>query len=123
MGAWLINNVDVFFVVVLFQHTSNMYRRQFVFMLLLAYGFQPIITLPNGAPESVCHSLLPFHGGGIPPSSSRPPYRIVPHNVAVNQGQVLRVEIEPQFPELNFGGFMIQARNIRPPYQVVSENV
>ncbi|XP_031639436.1 putative ferric-chelate reductase 1 homolog isoform X2 [Contarinia nasturtii] len=96
-----------------------MYREQFVFILLLAYSFQPILALPGGAPQSVCHSLLPFHGGGIPPSSSRPPYRIVPHNVAVNQGQVLRVEIEPQFPELNFGGFMIQARNIRPPYQVI----
>ncbi|XP_055318321.1 putative ferric-chelate reductase 1 homolog isoform X3 [Sitodiplosis mosellana] len=96
-----------------------MYRTQIVVILLVAYSFQPIITLPQGAPDSVCHSLLPFHGGGILPSSSRPPYRIVPHNVAVNQGQILRVEIEPQIPELTFGGFMIHARNINPPYQVV----
>lgn len=97
-----------------------MYRAQFVFVLLVAYSLQPIVTLPQGAPESVCHSLLPFHGGGIRPSASRSPYRIVPHNVAVNQGQILRIEIEPQIPELSFGGFMIQARNINPPYQVVS---
>lgn len=102
-------------------HTTKMYRAQLICILLVAYSFQTIITLPQGAPESVCHSLLPFHGGGIPPSSSRPPYRIVPHNVAVNQGQILRVEIEPQIPELSFGGFMIHARNINPPYQVVSK--
>lgn len=98
-----------------------MYRQQIVFILLAAHSFQPIIPLPQGAPESVCHSLLPHHGGGgISPSTSRPPYRIVPHNVAVNQGQILRVEVEPQIPELTFGGFMIHARNINPPYQVVS---
>lgn len=98
-----------------------MYPTQFiVFILLLAYSIQPIITLPQGAPDSVCHSLLPFHGGGISPATSRPPYRIVPHNGAVNQGQILRVEIEPLIPELTFGGFMIHARNLNPPYQVVS---
>lgn len=97
-----------------------MYRVQFICVLVIVYSFQPIITLPQGAPESVCHSLLPFHGGGIPPASSRSPFRIVPHNVAVNQGQMLRVEIEPQIPELTFGGFMIHARNINPPFQVVS---
>lgn len=76
-----------------------MYRlSQFVFILLIAYSIQPIRTLPQGAPESVCHSMLPFHGGGIPQSESRSPYRVVPHNVAVNQGQILRVEIEPQIP-------------------------
>lgn len=76
-----------------------MYRlSQFVLVLFVAYSIQPIRTLPQGAPESVCHSMLPFHGGGIPPSTSRPPYRVVPHNVAVNQGQILRVEIEPQIP-------------------------
>lgn len=97
-----------------------MYRVQFICVLLIVYSFQPIITLPQGAPESVCHSLLPFHGGGIPPAQSRSPFRIVPHNVAVHQGQILRVEIEPQIPELQFGGFMIHARNVNPPFQVVS---
>lgn len=92
-------------------------------LLLIIQIFQPTITLPQGAPESVCHSLLPFHGGGIPPATSRPPFRLVPHNVAVNQGQVLRIEVEPQIPELSFGGFMIHARNVNPPYQVVSESL
>lgn len=76
-----------------------MYRvSQFVFVLFVIYNIQPIRTLPQGAPESVCDTMLPFHGGGIPPSTSRPPYRVVPHNIAVNQGQILRVEIEPQIP-------------------------
>lgn len=79
-----------------------MYRiSQFVFILLIAYSIQPIRTLPQGAPENACHSMLPFHGG-IQPSTVRTPYRIVPHNVAVNQGQILRVEIEPQIPGMCF---------------------
>lgn len=114
------NNLINFFHSFFLYQPIKMYRTYTLCILLAVYTFQPIRTLPQGAPDSVCHSLLPFHGGGIPPSSSRPPYRIVPHNVAVNQGQILRVEIEPQIPELSFGGFMIHARNINPPYQVVS---
>lgn len=97
-----------------------MYRFEFVCLLLAIYNFKTIITLPQGAPESVCHTLLPFHGGGIAPAASRSPFRIVPHNVFINQGKVLIVEIEPQIPELTFGGFMIHARSINPPYQVVN---
>lgn len=97
-----------------------MYRVQLICVLLSVCSFQPIITLPNGAPDTVCHSMLPFHGGGIRPATSLSPFRIVPHNVAVNQGQMLRIEIEPQIPEMRFGGFMIHARNINPPFQVVS---
>lgn len=97
-----------------------MYRVQLICVVLSIYSFQPIITLPNGAPDTVCHSLLPFHGGGIRPISSGSPFQIVPHNVVVNQGQMLRIEIEPQIPEMRFGGFMIHARNINPPFQVVS---
>lgn len=97
----------------------EMRRLSLLFFFLSAHIWKPTATLPQGAPESVCHSLLPFHGGGIPPQYSRPPYRIEPLNVAVNQGQVLKIEIRPQAPELTFGGFMIHARNINPPYQVV----
>lgn len=98
-----------------------MYRIQFTCLLLAICGITTILTLPQGAPESVCHTMLPFHGGGIPPAASRSPFRIVPHNVFINQGKVLIVEIEPQVPELTFGGFMIHARSISPPYQVVSD--
>lgn len=95
-------------------------RRFVVFICVLTLSeFKLTSTLPQGAPESVCHSLLPFHGGGIPPQYSRAPYRIEPLNVAVNQGQVLRIEIRPQIPELTFGGFMIHARSASPPYQVI----
>lgn len=98
-----------------------MNRVQLVCVLLSVYSFQPIITLPNGAPEKICHSLLPYHeGGALQPASSRSPFQIVPQNLAVNQGQMLRIEIEPQIPEMTFGGFMIHARNINPPFQVVS---
>lgn len=98
-----------------------MYRLQFVCLLVVIHSIQTIVTLPQGAPESVCHTMLPFHGGGIPQAASRSPFRIVPHNVFINQGKVLIVEIEPQVPELTFGGFMIHARSVSPPYQVVSD--
>lgn len=96
-----------------------MHHITLICLFLLAFIYEPSIALPNGAPESVCHSLLPFHGGGIPPATSRPPFRVDPFNIAVNQGQVLRIEIRPQVPELSFGGFMIHARTTNPPYQVV----
>lgn len=96
-----------------------MHHITLICLILLAFIYEQSIALPNGAPESVCHSLLPFHGGGIPPATSRPPFRLDPFNIAVNQGQVLRIEIRSQVPELSFGGFMIQARSTNPPYQVV----
>lgn len=99
--------------------TQRMQRYAICLVAIMLNAFVPTTTLPQGAPESVCHSLLPFHGGGIPPSYSRPPYRIELSNVAVNQGQVLHIEIRPQVPELKFGGFMIHARSLSPPYQVV----
>lgn len=92
-------------------------------VLIASYAFHPTTTLPQGAPETVCNTLLPFHGGGIAPMVSAPPFRISTERDAVNQGQTLRIVIESNPPELTFGGFMIQARNIHTPYQVVSINL
>lgn len=95
-------------------------RRFSLLMLVLAISeLKFITTLPGGAPESVCHSLLPFHSGGIRPQLSYSPYRIEPSNSAVNQGGVIRINIIPQSPELMFGGFMLHARNAYPPHQVI----
>lgn len=96
-----------------------MCHRIITFLFLTSLTFKTIITLPNGAPESVCDTLLPFHGGGIPPATTRSPFRVVTRADAVNQGQILHVQIESLIPELVFGGFMIQARSINPPYDVV----
>ncbi|GAB0093620.1 Putative ferric-chelate reductase 1 homolog [Sergentomyia squamirostris] len=75
--------------------------------------------LPNGAPQSVCHTLMPFHGGGIAPQNSISPFNIVPSVSVIGQGQTLRLEIEGVTPELTFGGFMLQARSVSPPYNIV----
>lgn len=88
-------------------------------VLLLLSSPTSIISLPQGAPTSVCDTMLPFHGGGIPPSTVTSPFNIVTDAPAVAQGQTLHVEIESVPPELLFGGFMIQARSISPPYRVV----
>lgn len=88
-------------------------------VLIVSYAFEPSTTLPQGAPESVCDTMVPFHGGGIPAKTSTPPFRIAAEQTAVNQGQVLQVRIDSIAPEVKYGGFMIYARNANSPFQVV----
>ncbi|XP_059610036.1 putative ferric-chelate reductase 1 homolog isoform X2 [Phlebotomus argentipes] len=85
-------------------------------LLVILHLSQP---LPNGAPESVCFTLMPFHGGGIPPQNDVSPFDIQTTASTVGQGQTLLVEIEGLTSELKFGGFMLQARSVTPPYAVV----
>lgn len=86
---------------------------------MLSALISPSITLPNGAPESVCNTMLPFHGGGIPPLTTTSPFRITPVTSVIGSGQVLQVEIESFPANLVFKGYMIQARNRFPPNQVL----
>lgn len=88
-------------------------------VIVLVNLFHQSQTLPNGAPVTICDTLLPFHGGGIPPLTSTSPFRITPYASSVGQGQILRLEIESNPPGLKFGGFMIHARNLNTPYEVV----
>ncbi|XP_058458577.1 putative ferric-chelate reductase 1 homolog isoform X2 [Malaya genurostris] len=87
--------------------------------LVLSLLISPSITLPNGAPENVCNSMLPFHGGGIPPLQTTSPFRITPVTSVVGSGQVLNIDIESFPANVVFKGFMLQARNRFPPNQVV----
>lgn len=89
--------------------------------LVLSVLIGPIITLPNGAPESVCNTMLPFHGGGIPPLTTTSPFRITPVTSVVGSGQELQVEIESFPANVVFKGFMIQARNRFPPNEVLGQ--
>lgn len=77
------------------------------------------LSLPNGAPESICDTLLPFHGGGILPLTTVPLYKLVPSQTVVEQGSVIRVEIRAEPRELTLSGFMIHARTDTTPYRVV----
>lgn len=100
-----------------------MWKPELLFLIftIISNIWCPIQTYPQGAPESVCQTMLPFHGGGIPPKISPPPFRIESTSNIIGQGQSLRVEIQPVPNELSFGGFMIQARNRYPPYQVIGQ--
>jgi Reeler domain len=69
-----------------------------------------IVSLPNGAPESTCSTLLPIHGGGIPPEATQSLFQVIPQASVVGQGQILRIEIPSDIPQLSFKGFMIHAR-------------
>ncbi|XP_065088018.1 putative ferric-chelate reductase 1 homolog isoform X1 [Ochlerotatus camptorhynchus] len=89
--------------------------------LVLSVLIGPIITLPNGAPVSVCNTMLPFHGGGIPPLTTTSPFRITPVTSVVGSGQELQVEIESFPANVVFKGFMIQARNRFPPNEVLGQ--
>ncbi|XP_032590447.1 putative ferric-chelate reductase 1 homolog isoform X3 [Drosophila grimshawi] len=78
--------------------------------------------LPQGAPETVCDTMLPFHAGGtVLPENSVSPFTVETSSSVVGQGQTLRVSVSGVPAGLNFGGFMIQARNRNPPYQIVGQ--
>ncbi|KAJ8971790.1 hypothetical protein NQ314_000536 [Rhamnusium bicolor] len=62
-------------------------------------------ALPEGAPTSVCQTMMPNHGGGLPPQVGLSPYSIVPRRqggaVLVSVGSTLGVR---------FQGFLLQGR-------------
>ncbi|KAH8396978.1 hypothetical protein KR215_007085 [Drosophila sulfurigaster] len=79
-------------------------------------------SLPQGAPETVCDTMLPFHSSGADlPQNSVSPFGIETSTSVVGQGQTLRVDITGVPAGLTFGGFMIQARNRNPPHQIVGQ--
>lgn len=88
-------------------------------LVVITNIFSPTTSLPDGAPESVCDTMLPFHGGGIQPQTSASPFFIAIPASAVGQGQTIHIEIQSNPPELTYGGFMIQARSTSPPYRVI----
>lgn len=77
----------------------------FIFLIHLKL----IVCLPNGAPVSTCGTLTPVHSN-IPPEATQSLFRIVPQQVLVGQGQILRIEIPSDIPSLAFKGFIIHAR-------------
>lgn len=107
------------------QRTSNRFLKvtsaTLVVLLHLISWLPQITTLPQGAPETICDTMLPFHGGGIEPANSVPPFRIDTSTAVIGQGQTLRVDITGVPSSLKFGGFMLQARSNIPPYQIVSK--
>lgn len=103
------------------KRTTQLYTTIFIVLMHLTIWLPEISTLPQGAPETICDTMLPFHGGGILPSNAVPPFRIDTSTATIGQGQTLRVDITGVPSGLTFGGFMIQARNNNPPYQIVSQ--
>lgn len=67
--------------------------------------FSSTSALPQGAPSSVCQSLVPFHGGGISPQSGISPYVVVPQR----QNGVVLVSIESTLG-VRFQGLILQGR-------------
>lgn len=78
----------------------------FVFLLLVTISLTQ--ALPQGAPSSVCQTMLPFHGGGIPPQTGIPPYSII----ARRQGGNVMVSITSSLG-VPFQGFLLQGRTPR----------
>ncbi|CAH0550076.1 unnamed protein product [Brassicogethes aeneus] len=74
-------------------------------LLILLLFFASTRALPQGAPTSVCESMLPNHGGGIPPQSGISPYTVIPRR---QNGAVL-VTIQSGLG-IPFQGFMLQGR-------------
>ncbi|TMW54575.1 hypothetical protein DOY81_000369 [Sarcophaga bullata] len=109
------------------QNYNNNHKRNsfistvFIALLKLTLWLPQSLTLPQGAPETICDTMLPFHGGGILPSNAVPPFRIETSAATIGQGQTLRVDITGVPSGLAFGGFMIQARNSNPPNQIIGQ--
>ncbi|XP_050316010.1 putative ferric-chelate reductase 1 homolog [Anthonomus grandis grandis] len=80
----------------------------FTFLLM------PTAPLPQGAPSSVCETMLPFHGGGIPPQGGIAPYTIIPRR----QGNNVLVTITSTLG-IPFQGFLIQGRT--PEREILGE--
>lgn len=79
-------------------------------VLLLALAVGLTYALPNGAPPSVCDSMLPSHSG-IPARTTASPFAVRTSAIGVHQGEQLAVQIVANPPELMFGGFMLHAVN------------
>ncbi|KAM7341744.1 putative ferric-chelate reductase 1 homolog isoform 2-T2 [Cochliomyia hominivorax] len=102
-------------------YKSKLISTIFIILLHLTIWLPESTTLPQGAPETICDTMLPFHGGGILPSNAVPPFRIETSTATIGQGQTLRVDITGVPSGLAFGGFMIQARNNNPPNQIIGQ--
>lgn len=77
-------------------------------LLLLAIAISTVEPLPQGAPSSVCHTMMPFHGGGILPQGGISPYTIVPRR----QGGKVIVTVTSALG-IPFQGFLLQGRTPR----------
>lgn len=77
----------------------------FIFLLNL----KQLVCLPNGAPVSTCSTLMPVHSN-ILAETTQSIFQIIPQANSVGQGQILRIEIPSDIPQLAFKGFMIHAK-------------
>lgn len=68
-------------------------------------------SLPQGAPATVCETMLPFHGGGLAAQAGLSPFVIEPSVTRLGQGSRLRIRLYSK-QGVQFGGFMLHARNI-----------
>ncbi|XP_060531143.1 putative ferric-chelate reductase 1 homolog isoform X2 [Cylas formicarius] len=67
-----------------------------------------VTCLPQGAPPTVCQTLMPFHGGGISPQGGIPPYSIIPRR----QGGRVAITVTSSLG-IPFQGFLLQGRTPR----------
>ncbi|XP_038218052.1 putative ferric-chelate reductase 1 homolog isoform X1 [Zerene cesonia] len=75
----------------------------------------------SGAPPGACIDQMPRHSG-ILPQSSVPPYSIITSASQVKQGDSLNVTIGSPFgAPVPIGGFIVQARAIQNPEQIVGK--
>lgn len=77
-----------------------------LFVLLLAVSATSVLSFPVGAPETVCNTMFPEHGGV--PQTTPAPVRILVSNNRVRPGQTVTFTIESTSG--TFRGFMLQTR-------------
>lgn len=92
-----------------------MHYATLICLCLAAFMLQLSDARPNGAPERACQSLTPGHKRQ--PQNSPIPFDITPLNSTISLGEIVSIEIKAKSKP--FCGFIIQARNVLLPHDIV----
>lgn len=74
----------------------------------------------RGAPESRCETLTPSHTG-LGSQAFPSPFEIIPSVDAIRPGDKMTVEIRSGEVDRSFRGFLLQARTLTTPFQIVGQ--
>ncbi|XP_025833870.1 putative ferric-chelate reductase 1 homolog [Agrilus planipennis] len=84
--------------------SDSVYKQKMIFVIFL-FLWGSVKCLPQGAPTKVCETMLPNHGGGIPPQTGTALFIVT----TLRRQNDIIVTIKSPI-EVPFQGFMLQAR-------------
>lgn len=94
--------------------------RNFLIIFAVLVLFKSSHQHSRGAPESRCETLAPSHGG-IGSQESPSIFDIIPSVDMIRPGDKMSVEIRSNAADRSFRGFLLQARTLTEPFQIVGQ--